>query len=112
MNQNFTQLKVLKILQWLFRLAVVLSLLVSVLVNTGRPYQYLPKNLIYGGGNWFLWFSVPTLIGIFMVLMLGWFLLRKRYQIKPSMPLINLGFLLFYIVFWLVFRLFILKIGF
>ncbi len=112
MNPSSTQLQVLKAFQWLFRLIVILSAIATIVVNTGSPYKYLPKQLYYGAGIWFFWYSVPTLIATFVALSIYWQIIRKHNPVKSFLPKIDLWFLLAYITLWFIFRVLILGIGF
>ncbi len=102
----------LKIFQWLFRVIVILSMIVAIVVNTGTPYKYLSKQLYYGAGIWFFWYSVPVLIAAFVVLSIYWETIKKHNPIKSFLPKIDLWFLLAYIALWFIVRFLILRIGF
>jgi hypothetical protein len=112
MNQRSTQIKVFSVFQWLFRVVVILSAIATIVVNTGTPYTYLPKQLYYGAGIWFFWYSVPVLSAVFVALSIYWQIIKKHNPVKSLFPKIDLWFLLTYIVLWFVFRFLILKIGF
>ena len=110
MNQSSIQLQALKVFQWLFRLVVILSAIATIVVNTGTPYKYLPKQLYYGAGIWFFWYSVPALVAAFVALSIYWQISKKHNPVKSFLPKIDLWFLLAYIVLWFIFRFLILKI--
>lgn len=107
-----TPQRLLKMFQWLFRWTVILSALVAIVVNSGKAYQYLPKQLLYGAGIWFFWYSLPVLLAVFVALSMYWQILKQNLRLKGWLPMIDMWFLLVYILLWFLYRFFILRIGF
>jgi hypothetical protein len=92
----------IKYLQWLFRVAIVVSIITSLIVLFIIPYKIVPKQLDDVLGPWFFWYSVPALFGAYIVLVSLWRITRKNNPIKPAIPKTDLWFLLAYISFWLI----------
>jgi hypothetical protein len=87
--------------QWVFRGIVVLSIISSLIpfLITDRDMDIKYESIV---GPWFYWYSIPSLIIFYIVLVILWQVIGKSKPVKTLFPKTDFWFLLGYILFWLV----------
>ncbi len=111
MDEMIKQNPWIKYLQWLFRAIIVLSIVTALVpfAVTNRDLDIRLENFI---GPWVYWYSVPTLIVVYILLVILRRFYTKDYQARISSSKTELWFLLAYICFWLFMIFLTLRYGF